>query len=150
MPEPIRLDDGSAEFLRPRLKLEKFFPERLTPEEVRKVFPNSGLYSYPKDDYILYQGEESKDVYIILWGSVSITQTAGTAGVQLAVLGPGSIFGEMALLRDGVRVASAIAAEDSGVFKLAYADVQALLAANRALGAHLKNLALERSAGKQA
>lgn len=148
MPEPLQLDDGSAQFLRPRLKLEKFFPERMTPADVRQAFPNSGMFAYAKDDYVLYQGEESKDVYVILWGSVAITQTTDTVGVELAVLGPGCIFGEMALVRDGVRVASAIAAEDSGIFKLAYADVQAHLAANHALGVHLKNLALARSQGR--
>ena len=143
------IDDRSADFLRPRLKLEKFYPDRLSAEALKRIFPLSALLSYDKDDYILYQGEESKDVYVVLWGSVAITQTTDTMGVQLAELGPGSIFGEMALVRDGVRVASAIAAEESGIFKLAYEDVRNLLSADRALGVHLKNLAMERSSGKK-
>jgi len=138
------MDDTAAEFLRPRLKLEKFYPQGLKADTVRRLFPGSGLYLFPKDEYILYQGDETKDVYVVVWGSIAITQTTDTIGVELASLGPGSIFGEMALVRDGARVASAIAAEDSGVFKLAYADVQALLRENPVLGEHLKNLAAVR------
>ena len=138
------MDDTAAEFLRPRLKLEKFYPQSLKADTVRRLFPGSGLYLFPKDEYILYQGDETKDVYVVVWGSIAITQTTDTIGVELASLGPGSIFGEMALVRDGARVASAIAAEDSGVFKLAYADVQALLRENPVLGEHLKNLAAVR------
>ncbi len=148
MPEQQHLDDTVAEFLRPRLKLEKFYPESLKADTLKRLFPGSGLYLYPKDEYILYQGDETKDVYVVVWGSIAITQTTDTIGVELASLGPGSIFGEMALVRDGVRVASAIAAEDSGIFKLAFADVQAHLQANRLLGVHLKNLALQRTLGK--
>ena len=115
--------------------------------DLEGMFPQSGLYLYKKDDYVIRQGEESKDLYAVQKGTVAITQTMGTAGAQLATLGPESIFGEIALVRDGVRVASAIAAEDCRVFRVAFPDIQALMQANPKLGEHMHNLARERTGG---
>lgn len=147
MPKALDLDKRIGELLRPALKLEKFFKDKLTLDSVRMLFPQSGLCRYDKDEYILTQGEESKDLYVIEAGSVSITKTLGTAGVELAVLKPGAIFGEIALIRDGVRVASAVAAEECRVFRLDYRDIQSLMDGHPELAEHLKDLAKQRAGG---
>ncbi|MBI5244275.1 MAG: cyclic nucleotide-binding domain-containing protein [Elusimicrobia bacterium] len=147
MAEPQELDKQVAESLRLALKLEKFFPQKLGVDTVRILFPLSRLNLYAKDEYILCQGDESKDLYVVYSGSVAITQTQGTAGAQLATLGPGAIFGEIALIRDGVRVASAIAAEESRAFRIEYRDIQSLMDGNPELAEHLKDLARQRSGG---
>lgn len=145
MAEQLELDENGAELLRTTLKLEDLFP-KMTREDVRLVFPNSGLYRYKKDDYVIYQGDDSKDLFVLYAGLVTITQTLGTAGVELAKLKPGDIFGEIALIRDGVRVASAIAAQESTIFRLAQKDVESLVTSNPALAERLKKLAEERTA----
>lgn len=145
MPEQISLDDAAADFLRPALKLERFFPARLTVKSVRMLFPHSGLYRYDDREYIIRQGDASKDLHIIEAGRVEITKTLGTAGIHVATLGPGEIFGEMALITDGVRIANAVAQSDCLVFRLEFLDVQALVAGNPELAEHLQGLATERS-----
>jgi len=147
MREQMELDREFCALLRTSLKLEKFFKDKLTTENVRMLFPASGLYSYDKDDFILRQGEESKDLYVVRSGKVAITRIEGTAGAQLATLGPGEIFGEMALLRDGVRVASVVAAQECEVFCLSFRDIESLMIGLPELAEHLKELARERSGG---
>lgn len=144
MAEALPLDDKTADLLRPALKLEHFFPQGLNAKLVRLLFPNSGLFRYAADEFIVCQGEESKDLYVICAGAVLITKTLGTAGVRLATLGAGDLFGEIALVQDGVRVANAIAAETTRVFRLATLDVGALVTRNPGLAAHLKELARRR------
>ncbi|MFH1723555.1 MAG: cyclic nucleotide-binding domain-containing protein [Elusimicrobiota bacterium] len=146
MPENLEFDDQIAGLLKRTLKLEKFFPA-MKPADAAMLFPMSGLYRYAKDEYVIRQGETSKDLFIVESGTVAITQTMGTAGAQLAALGPGEIFGEIALVRDGVRVASAVAAEECRIFRVAYPDIQSLRSGNPELAEHLARLAQRRSEG---
>ena len=145
MVEQVPLDDAAADFLRPTLKLDRFFPSRLTVKSLRMLFPHSGLYRYGSQQYIIRQGDASKDLHIIEAGQVEITKTLGTAGVHIATLGRGDIFGEMALITDDVRIANAVAQSDCLIFRLEFLDVQALVAGNPELAEHLQGLAAERS-----
>lgn len=147
MPHPFALTDEAADTLRPALKLERFFPRGLDAETVHKFFPRSGLYLYDADEFVISQGEESKDLFVVNAGSVTVTKTMGTAGVHLATMGPGSLFGEIALIRDGVRVANVVAAETATIFRIAVADVLNLVRQHPELGRHLQELARERAGG---
>ena len=118
MREQMELDREFCALLRTSLKLEKFFKDKLTTENVRMLFPASGLYSYDKDDFILRQGEESKDLYVVRSGKVAITRIEGTAGAQLATLGPGEIFGEMALFGKEGRSATIRAMTEVRLFRI--------------------------------
>jgi CRP-like cAMP-binding protein len=62
-------------------------------------------------------------------------------------MGPGSLFGEIALIRDGVRVANVVAAEPSTIFRIAVADVLNLVRQHPDLGRHLQELARQRAGG---
>jgi CRP-like cAMP-binding protein len=68
---------------------------------------------YPKDTMIFSEGQPGQELYIIQKGSVQITKIVDNNEVLLAVLKQGDIFGEMALLEDKPRSASAIAHEDA-------------------------------------
>jgi CRP-like cAMP-binding protein len=67
--------------------------------------------TYPKDTMIFSEAQPGKELYIIQKGSVKITKIMNDNEVLLALLKPGDIFGEMALLEDKPRSASAIAHE---------------------------------------
>jgi CRP-like cAMP-binding protein len=142
MPESnkIAADDALAEVLSRALKLEGFFPE-FKAEHVEKLFPNSGLYDYPAGYRLIEQGEAGRDVYIILSGSVEVSQSFGTAAAQVAVLKRGELLGEIALLTDGVRRATAMLLERSQIFRLVYDDIKYILTHNPELASHLKGLA---------
>lgn len=67
---------------------------------------------YPKDTMIFSESQNGPDMFVIQDGQVSITKVTDGKEVVLAVLGRGDMFGEMALLENKLRSASAIAHED--------------------------------------
>jgi CRP-like cAMP-binding protein len=69
--------------------------------------------TYPKDTMIFAETMPGKELYIIQKGSVKITKIADDNEQLLAVLKQGDIFGEMALIENKPRSASAIAFEDA-------------------------------------
>ncbi len=68
---------------------------------------------YPKDTVVFCEGMPGTELYIIQKGSIKITKIVENTEVLLAVLKPGDIFGEMALLENKPRSATAIAYEDT-------------------------------------
>lgn len=134
------MDDALAELLSRALKLDGFFPE-FKAEHVEKLFPRSGLYDYPAGSRLIEQGEAGRDVFIICGGSVEVSQSFGTAAAAVAVVKRGDLLGEMALLTDGVRRATAMTLEPSQAYRLVYDDIKYILEHNPRLAAHLKGLA---------
>lgn len=67
---------------------------------------------YPKDTMIFTEAMPGKELFILQKGQVKITKIINGNEVLLAMLKPGDIFGEMALLDNKPRSASAIASED--------------------------------------
>ena len=97
---------------------------------------------YPKDTVVFFENEEGDFFFTIVQGRIKVT-ILGDDGreIILSVLGPGDFFGEMALLDNEPRSATAIAVEDSELLSLHRTDFQAVIADNRAItGALIKVL----------
>lgn len=62
---------------------------------------------------IFAQGDAGDAAYILHKGTVTIFQHHDGHRIELGTIGPGEIFGEMAVIDGGRRMASAVAAEDS-------------------------------------
>lgn len=73
--------------------------------------PQESSRSYEKDRMIFSESQTGHDMYVIQTGQVRITKVINGNEVVLAVLKPGDMFGEMALLENKPRSASAIAHE---------------------------------------
>lgn len=67
---------------------------------------------YPKGKKIVTEGEEAYVAYIIQSGSVRVFSEKDGKKVELSILEPGQIFGEVALIQDIARSASVEAIED--------------------------------------
>ena len=80
--------------------------------------------NYQKNTMIFAEGEPGDELFIIQKGSVKICKIVNNNEVLLAVLKAGDIFGEMALLEDKPRFASAVAYEDINVMALTKANFQ--------------------------
>ena len=143
MADKIEIDDSTVEILRNALKLDEFFPN-MSADDVNSFFPQSGLYDYTEKEYVLHQGEAGREVFVVVDGMVTITQMGEGAGSKLGTLESGSVFGEIALAKDGTRMATAIATRASKIFRLAYPDVEALTTGNPPVAEHLKALAAKR------
>ena len=98
---------------------------------------------YPKDSVVFFENEPGDSLFMILEGRVKVT-ILGDDGreIILSILGPGDFFGEMSLLDDEPRSATAIAAEESELLLLARDDFQSFVSENRTImGALIRVLA---------
>jgi CRP-like cAMP-binding protein len=101
----------------------------LTDEDISSLGRLSIRKHYPKDTVIFFENEEGDFFFMILDGRIKVT-ILGDDGreVILSLLGPGDFFGEMALLDNEPRSATAIAVEDSELLSLHRTDFQSVLA----------------------
>ena len=90
------------------------------------------LRSYPAGAALVEEGQRpGVGLYIILRGRVRITQRSASDGVRpLAVMEPGEMFGELALLNDEPRSATATAVTPTLAFVTPIFDLRALLRRN--------------------
>ncbi len=73
---------------------------------------------YPAGSYVFRQGDPGAAMFIIQSGEVAILRTMGGREQRLAVLEEGDFFGEMAVLEDLPRVASARAENDCTLLRI--------------------------------
>jgi CRP/FNR family cyclic AMP-dependent transcriptional regulator len=80
----------------------------LRPEALRLVAEVTHEETHPQGTVVFRHGDVGEKLYLILEGRVRITREVQGMGEEaLAVVGPGEVFGEMALLDDSVRSADA-------------------------------------------
>jgi CRP-like cAMP-binding protein len=97
----------------------------------------ASLRHYRPGDEIFRQGEAAVSLFVIQHGTVRIEQDmADGTRVEVAMLGTGSHFGEMALLDKERRSASAFAESDCDIVVIEYDALQALLESNAAIATH--------------
>lgn len=145
MVQTLSMSDEDVALVIGSLRLGRFFPGRLAASKFNRVFPSSGVLGLDDGEVVIKQGDRSDDVYVVLSGEVEIVRSLGTSGGRLASLGVGEIFGEMAVLTDGVRTATALASGGCRIFRLCAQDLKSLMPVNPELSAHLSSLARTRS-----
>ena len=93
---------------------------------------------HPKDTVVFFENEQGDTFFMIVQGRVKVT-ILGDDGreVILSVLGPGDFFGEMSLLDNEPRSATAIAVEDTELLSLQRNDFQSVLHDNQSITAAL-------------
>jgi CRP/FNR family transcriptional regulator, cyclic AMP receptor protein len=85
--------------------------------------------SFPAGTRVFHEGDSSDACYIVKSGNFRVTREHSDGrAITLATLGPGEIFGELAMLDGDKRSASAEALSDGELLALPAGDVRALLA----------------------
>jgi CRP/FNR family transcriptional regulator, cyclic AMP receptor protein len=85
--------------------------------------------SFPGGTRVFHEGDNSDACYIVKEGSFRVTREHSDGrAITLATLGPGEIFGELAMLDGDKRSASAEALSDGELLALPAGDVRSLLA----------------------
>jgi len=88
------------------------FFDGLTPEALAMIANVTTEEAHAYGTRLFQYGDPGDKLYIILEGKVRISREVGGMGEEaLAVLGPGEVFGEMALLDESPRSAGALAHE---------------------------------------
>jgi CRP-like cAMP-binding protein len=97
------------------------------------------MATVPADTPLYVRGRPARQVFLIVSGSVAVTQRTGALETTVTVLGPGEFTGERALLHPATRhLWSAVACEET---RIAFADGDVLLAALTAFPALGVNVA---------
>jgi CRP/FNR family transcriptional regulator len=86
--------------------------------------------NYKKGDTIVKEGEQAVAFFIVSKGKVEVHAGAGAKRQKLNEIGPGGVFGEMALLDGGARAATIKALEDTECLVLSRWDFVAELRTN--------------------
>lgn len=100
--------------------------------------------TYPKNTMIFSEGQPGQEMYIIQKGSVRITKIVDDKEVLLALLKPGDIIGEMAMIENKPRSASADAYEDSNLLVVNKANFGRMVSAQPQIIARLTKSLAER------
>ncbi|MBN1410291.1 MAG: cyclic nucleotide-binding domain-containing protein [Spirochaetales bacterium] len=133
-------DDENVKTAKERIGLIKPYAKAVYLEEV----PDQFNRNYPKDTMIFSECEPGKELYIIQKGSVKITKIVDNNQVMLALLKPGDIFGEMALLENKPRSASAIAYEDCALLAVNKSNFEMMVKTQPQLITRLTTILAER------
>ncbi len=91
----------------------------------------------PAGERVLTEGEPGQCVYLVARGEVRVTRGPDDDPVDLAVLGAESVFGEMALLTDAPRAASAVTSSPTLLLQASRAALETAWTEVPALGAEL-------------
>ena len=106
--------------------------EDLTPREIDAVQRLLHRRDYVAGESVFVQGEPGLGMYIISRGAVSIQSEP--SGRELVELSDGDFFGEIALLNEVIRTATARAKTDCTLLSLFQPDLLGLLERNPRLG----------------
>lgn len=84
--------------------------------------------SYPRDTRVFHEGDAGDACYIVRAGNCRVTREHPDGrAITLATLGPGAIFGELAMLDGERRSASVEASENTELLALPASDVRTLI-----------------------
>ncbi|MES2769354.1 MAG: cyclic nucleotide-binding domain-containing protein, partial [Bdellovibrionota bacterium] len=78
-----------------------------------------------KGQLLFREGDASDSMYVVKKGRIAITKTKGDSEVELANMGPGQMFGEMAFFDQKPRSANARAMAESEIIALPFANLEA-------------------------
>jgi CRP/FNR family transcriptional regulator, cyclic AMP receptor protein len=100
----------------------------LSPEELEKVARVAVPRSYPAGSIILREGDPGDTCYILRSGEARVVrQHADGRAITLTNLGPGEIFGELAMFDGEVRSATVEAVDDVRAVAILAGDLKRLL-----------------------
>jgi CRP/FNR family cyclic AMP-dependent transcriptional regulator len=91
---------------------------------------------YLADEVVFDEGEEGQGLFVVLSGRIRITRH-DVVPQTLLEFGPGSFFGEVALLDQSVRTAQARAIEDTLIVALFRAEFYSILETHSAIASRI-------------
>ncbi len=104
---------------------------------LRKLLIDLFEKDYASGEIVFSEGDKGKALYIVMDGSVKIVKKTSAGDKLLAALGPGSYFGELALIRESPRFATAIVEENAKLLIMYKSYFDNLLKANSAISSRV-------------
>lgn len=101
--------------------------KELSPQQLEKIASVAKAESFNPGDEIFSEGDQAHAIYVIKFGSVKIQHSGKNDLVDVATLGTGSHFGEMAFVDGEMRSASVVAIERADILRIDFADLRKIL-----------------------
>jgi CRP/FNR family transcriptional regulator, cyclic AMP receptor protein len=98
----------------------------------------------PKGTVLFREGEPGKEMYVIQSGRIAITKKVRDVEKVLAVLGPGEFFGEMAIISNKPRNASASVEDEARVLVIDPRTFEAMIRGNSEIAVRMIKKLAER------
>jgi CRP-like cAMP-binding protein len=98
----------------------------------------------PAGTVLFREGETGKEMFVLQAGQVSISKRVRDIEKILAILGPGEFFGEMAIISNKVRNASAVADKDSRLLVIDARTFEAMVRSNAEIATRMIRKLAER------
>ena len=119
--------------------------DELSPKVRARFAALATLKTYPRDKLLFDQHQAGDALYVVVSGRVEIS-FIGMSGRKLVLnyMGPGDVFGEIALLDGGPRTASATTVEPSELYRIARTDALDLIASDREVAVELIHVLCQR------
>jgi CRP-like cAMP-binding protein len=92
---------------------------------------------FPAGTVLFREGEAGQHMFVIQSGRVRITKDLAAGSRTLAILGPGEFFGEMAILNEKARTATAEVTEDARLLVLDGRTFEAMVVGNTEIAIRL-------------
>jgi putative peptide zinc metalloprotease protein len=122
----------------------------LGPKVIRSMGERVEHLDIPEGKVIIQQGESGNTCYLIRTGKVEVTLAEDGVKRRLATLGPGTLFGEAALLTEAPRNATVRAIEPSTLLSLDRPTLLQALAAEQQVAQKLSEMLQMRGRPRQA
>jgi len=138
----VRIDDGgqdasalSGEEISLKLNILRHMPlfQHLTYVELVEVLNVSDVRRFEADETVFDEGQIGDEVFVVLEGMVSIRK----GNTELARLGPGGHFGEMAIMDKGPRSARVIAEQPTRLISIGRRPLFALMRRDKEIAVKL-------------
>lgn len=120
----------------------------LTPQALEQLLSNITFEEIPQGVAPVRQGEEGREMFVVVRGVMTVTRENDEGQkTTLAALGPGAIFGEMALMSDAPRAATVTAAEPAQLLSIHREDLEKLASQTPVIGEVLGGFCRNRMLG---
>ncbi len=116
----------------------------LGPRELEQLLSAVRIEELSKGLEIVRQGDPGNEAFVVARGLLKVVRREGADETLLAQLGPGSVFGEMALISESPRSASVVALEPTQLLVLARDELERAAADAPELSVQLSSFCRER------
>jgi CRP-like cAMP-binding protein len=137
--------EATADRLLPALRGIDLF-QTLSDQELRTVASHLRPLHYAAGERIIEEGSAGDSLFLVDRGEVRVLRRMGGTPREIARLGEGECFGEMAMLTGQQRTATVVAATDVDVFMIDKAGFQDVLAGNPNVAVDISALLARRRA----
>ncbi len=117
----------------------------LTSADLERIRSLAIRQDYSKGELIFSEGDEPDYIYFIESGRVSVLIKKFTADEEIAVLGPGDCFGEMAVIYNDKRTASVVALEGVVLLRVARDAFIELIRSDRGIADKINSILARRN-----